>query len=709
MNEPLVSIVIPTYNRKEKLERLIRSILESDYPKDKLEIIVVDDASTDGTYEHIKKLFPQVKVIRNDEEKLLAESRNIGIRASRGRYIFVIDDDNIIDKNTIKELVEFMEKHPEVGVAGPIMYFLNDPTRIWCAGVKRSYWTTITKLIGFNTRDNGRYKEPYESEDFPNAFITRREVFEKVGLLNSKIFPIHYDEGDFCQRARRAGYKVMVVPTAKVWHDIPLPERDRASSLHLKSPMRAYFATRNRILYHWVYSTNSLQRVSSLFFSMIIAIYYTITVLRSKGKNGLHIIKALLMGLIDGLQMIKSIKSYVRTTIPRLHECIAKRNIVNTTTLNKRQMQVAIVTRYFMPVQGGIENHCFNLAKKLLEQGIEVDIHTSKDTLRQRNVLKDYEILDGVKVIRHREFWRFIPKNYDVIHIHNFNIFPHFWILLNAFIIKKILKRKCPKIVLTPHGGFMPWWNEFTMLKRIIKKVYHQTIGRFLLNNAVDKVIALNEWEKIQLIKNGVDPKRIIVIPNGVEDYAYTLPLQQDNTMGKFQPYILFIGRISKSKNIDTVIKYLANLDNINFLIAGPIQDEKYYQYLIDLSKKLGVDHRVFFLGEVHDAREKYKLIDNSLAVVLLSYNETEPIVVKEAMARGKPVLVSSIPPLRSLVKNYENGFIVTNAKIFKKAIKVLMTNRDVAVRIARNNITKAYSWQWKNIVEKIVKVYSYG
>lgn len=262
--------------------------------------------------------------------------------------------------------------------------------------------------------------------------------------------------------------------------------------------------------------------------------------------------------------------------------------------------------------------------------------------------------------------------------------------------------------MLTPHGGFTPWWNEFTLLKRIIKKVYHRTIGRFLLNNAADKVIALNEWEKIQLIKHGIKPKKITVIPNGVEDYAYTLPLQRDNTIRKFQPYILFIGRVSKIKNIDTVIKYLANLDDINFLIAGSIQDKKYYQYLINLSKKLGINHRVFFLGEVYNA-EKYKLIDNSLAVVLLSYNETEPIIVKEAMARGKPVLVSDIPSLRLLVKNYENGFIVTNAEIFRKAIEVLMTNRDIVVRIARNNITKAYNWQWRNIAEKIVKVYSCG
>jgi len=307
MDEPLVSIVVPTYNRREKLARLMRSILENDYPKDKLEIIVIDDASSDGTYENIKRLFPQVKIIRNDEEALLAESRNIGIRASRGKYIFVIDDDNVVDKNAIKELVKFMEKHPEVGVAGPIMYFLNDPTRIWCAGVKRSYWTTITKLVGFNTRDHGQLKEPYESEDFPNAFIVRREVFGKVGLFNSKIFPIHYDEADFCQRVKKARYKVMVVPTAKVWHDIPLPKENRALSPHLKHPLRAYYAVRNRILFHARWSTNSVQKFVSIPISLVIVLYYLLIVIGSRINRKRDLVKAILKGVFDGLKIVREV------------------------------------------------------------------------------------------------------------------------------------------------------------------------------------------------------------------------------------------------------------------------------------------------------------------------------------------------------------------------------------------------------------------
>ena len=113
---PSVSVVIPTHNRKDKLIRLINSILQSNYSKEKLNIIVIDDASTDGTYEKIRKFFPKVYAIRNEKEKLVAGARNLGIKNAKGEYILFIDDDNIVEKNMIKHLVHFMNTHKEFGV-----------------------------------------------------------------------------------------------------------------------------------------------------------------------------------------------------------------------------------------------------------------------------------------------------------------------------------------------------------------------------------------------------------------------------------------------------------------------------------------------------------------------------------------------------------------------------------------------------------------
>lgn len=367
-------------------------------------------------------------------------------------------------------------------------------------------------------------------------------------------------------------------------------------------------------------------------------------------------------------------------------------------------MKVIIITKYFLPVKGGIESHCYNLAKELLKRGIEVEIHTSKNTLSEKNILESYETIDGIRVFRHKDFWKFDPKGCGIIHLHNFNIFPHFWIFLKNF-IKRLFKIKAQKLIITPHGGFTPWWKEFSDFSRIIKLIYHKILGKFFLNHVVDKIIAVSEWEKEQLIRKSISNEKIIIIPNGVEELAYILPKVENFNLEKYKPYLLFIGRISRRKNLDFVIKCLKKINKIRFLIAGSIHEKEYYEYLNDLISELGLQSRVFFLGEV-DEKFKYEFIDNALAVVLVSHNESEGITIKEAMARGRPVIVSNIDPLRRLVKNEENGFVVTNEEEFVNAVISLLNDKNLTTKMSENNKIKAQEWKWKNVCDKILKVY---
>jgi len=250
----------------------------------------------------------------------------------------------------------------------------------------------------------------------------------------------------------------------------------------------------------------------------------------------------------------------------------------------------------------------------------------------------------------------------------------------------------------------MPWWKGFSIHVRITKQVYHKTIGRFFLNHVADKVVVLNEWEKEQLVKEGTMKKKIVIVPNGVDELAYTLPKRRGKYV-KYEPYLLFIGRITKRKNIDLVVKYLKSLNDVNFIIAGSIQDREYYQYLKKFVLDLGLERRVFFLGEVSD-KEKYELIDDALALVLLSCNEAEPIVIKESMTRGKPVIVSNIDVFKYLVKNNKNGFVISNQKDFERAVKVLLTDNALRLQISKLNKRKATSWRWEFIAETVSKMY---
>ena len=184
-----VSIAIPTYNRKNKLKRLLNSISESTF-KD-YEIIVVDDASTDGTESMIKEEYPYVKYIKHEKPTLVAKSRNDAIEASEGDYIFFIDDDNVIERNTIEELVKFIESHEEVGTVAPVTCYYSSPDTVMYAGaiLSRFMRRTISLYSGFPCKSlEGKVVEVdidviEHLFDTDKAIAEIRKVLRKDGFL----------------------------------------------------------------------------------------------------------------------------------------------------------------------------------------------------------------------------------------------------------------------------------------------------------------------------------------------------------------------------------------------------------------------------------------------------------------------------------------------------------------------------------------------
>ncbi|MEM3374835.1 MAG: glycosyltransferase family 2 protein [Candidatus Woesearchaeota archaeon] len=293
MNDPLVSVVIPTYNRKEMLIRLIKSIKKSTYKN--LEIIVVDDASTDGTYEEIKRKFPDVKIVRNEKNLMVSASRNIGIKFSKGDYIFLIDSDNIVDKDTIKILVETFKIYNNVGIVGPIMYYYYKPDIIWCAGVFRNMITGYTIIIGKDKKDVGQFKKILYSNDFPNAFMVKKNILKKSILFDDKNFPIHYEEADFCKKIKELGYKILMNPKAKVWHDIQ-------NKYHFDKK-RAFFLSRNRIIFIKKYGKIYEYIIFFLIFMNILNLFYIFVNFTSKRRliEKIEFFKLYLEGIKEGI------------------------------------------------------------------------------------------------------------------------------------------------------------------------------------------------------------------------------------------------------------------------------------------------------------------------------------------------------------------------------------------------------------------------
>ncbi len=307
MNEPLVSIIIPVYNKEKDLMRLLNSILENNYKN--IEIIVVDDASPNKISLKIKK-FQNLKLLRNEREKLVAGSRNVGIKNATGDLFFLMDSDNIIARNTISELVRAISSHSNIGIACPLTYYFKDPKRIWWAGTARSKVTSFTKSIGKDKLDTNQFKDLIRSESFRNALMIKKEIIQEVGLFDEKNFPIHYEEADFSERIKKRGFEIVVVPTTKIWHDIPLPEEveDKARLFHCHNELRAYYCGRNRIIFHKIYSKKWGYLIFISSFLWIFTTYYLKVILVNSNKplkERLKVIKAYLRGTLDGLRWKK--------------------------------------------------------------------------------------------------------------------------------------------------------------------------------------------------------------------------------------------------------------------------------------------------------------------------------------------------------------------------------------------------------------------
>lgn len=318
MNNPLVSIVIPTYNRKLMLVRLVESILSGDYKN--IEIVIIDDASADGTYEFLNKKYytnKKIKIIRNKKNLFAAGSKNVGQKNATGELIMFIDDDNIVDKKMISELVEIFINSPGIGEVGPINYSLANKSKVLFCGADRNMWTTKTNhkksLTEFNKLDF------WETDDIPNAFMVRGDVIRKNKIEFNVKFGIMYEESDYAYRIKKAGYKVFMVKKAKIYHDIEDELTNKNYLLHfLEDSRRSFTFARNRIIFHSKYSTKPQIIGIYLFWIWVFTVYYSYKFLSYDGygkfntNQKLKSIYKYFSGNISGYRLVLTKNEFIR-------------------------------------------------------------------------------------------------------------------------------------------------------------------------------------------------------------------------------------------------------------------------------------------------------------------------------------------------------------------------------------------------------------
>jgi len=214
---PSVSIVIVNFNGKELLKRCLASLLTTNYPN--FEIIVVDNASTDGSVKSIRKLFgssPRIKIVENRENSGHAEGCNIGARVAKGRYLVFLDSDTELKaENWLWELVKVMKGDESIGLAQAKVVLAKDKRRLDYVCMAIDALGTWAATYGLK---EDKLKENLEIlAASSGCCIVRRAVFNEVGGFDSDYF-IYDDDTDLSLRARLLGYKILLVPSAVIVH-----------------------------------------------------------------------------------------------------------------------------------------------------------------------------------------------------------------------------------------------------------------------------------------------------------------------------------------------------------------------------------------------------------------------------------------------------------------------------------------------------------
>jgi len=212
-NLPHVSIIILNWNAKSYLKKCMDSILCTDYPKDLFDVLVVDNGSTDNSAEFVKENYPEVNLIRNQNNIGFCKGNNVGINIALGDIIILINNDTIVDRNWIRKILNKF-KDPKVGIVGCQLFYPG--TRIiQSLGYREKflgYWENLGEGEEYDER-----KKVYENVDYVlgAALAISKEVVQKIGLLDPHFE--YVEDLEWCYRARKAGYEV-VMSDAIVYH-----------------------------------------------------------------------------------------------------------------------------------------------------------------------------------------------------------------------------------------------------------------------------------------------------------------------------------------------------------------------------------------------------------------------------------------------------------------------------------------------------------
>ncbi|HKD99767.1 MAG TPA: glycosyltransferase family 2 protein [Planctomycetota bacterium] len=214
-----VAAIVLNWNGGDDTLRCLASLRASRSP---IDVVVVDNASTDGSVDRIADAFPEAWILLQAKNKGFCGGVNAGVRYAaekRGaEAVFLLNNDAWVDPGFLAPLVAELERDPRVGAVGSKVLFADDPDRIWSLGGRLGFTPNVTALVGHGALDRGGPTEPLDAAFVPGcALLARTSLFLEMGGLDADYFA-YMEDVDFSLRLRAAGWKLRIVPASRVLH-----------------------------------------------------------------------------------------------------------------------------------------------------------------------------------------------------------------------------------------------------------------------------------------------------------------------------------------------------------------------------------------------------------------------------------------------------------------------------------------------------------
>ncbi|MBP3844929.1 MAG: glycosyltransferase family 2 protein [Prevotella sp.] len=292
--ETLLSIITINYNGLKDTCELIDTLPLNDST---LEVIVVDNGSTHDEATDIELRYPQVTVIRSNRNLGFAGGNNLGIKAAHGKYLFFLNNDTIIrgqklevgSKSLFQPLINRLDSSEKIGMVCPKIRFSWENHPIQYAG-----YTPLSKItlrnhsVGYGEEDKGQYDTAHSTPYAHGAaMMVKREVIEKAGIMPEYYF-LYYEELDWSEMIRRAGYEIWYEPACTVYH-----KESQATGQH--SPLKTYYITRNRLIFA---QRNIHGTTKYLTYAYLLIAVATRDILKYLCKARIDLAKATIKGII---------------------------------------------------------------------------------------------------------------------------------------------------------------------------------------------------------------------------------------------------------------------------------------------------------------------------------------------------------------------------------------------------------------------------